>query len=287
VLPDLPGRYSETTLLLQSANGHAQHVRIGSVYAPTKPTNKPSFFNTLRQQLTHTTTPLVLGGDFNLKITASDTARDYEGGRDCTALATFISEAPIPLHDVIHITNPSYCVHDTPTFTALGYHAHIDHLLATFNGSFSKVTVHSLHRLSANHAPILAHLDLAHFNANHHPFRLTCPLPLLHVDTTDSTQAALFKTKCKEWEANLPAHIASLFLTTTNNYDNQHLSDQHAAVLEEALASLTELATTTAAEVYPTHVQHQHAKFQWRSPFKHDQPAGTLLHQAMWARRAI
>ncbi len=46
--PNLPGQYTKTTLLLRSANGRAQHVRISSVYAPTKPTDKPGFFDALR-----------------------------------------------------------------------------------------------------------------------------------------------------------------------------------------------------------------------------------------------
>ncbi len=89
------------------------------------------------------------------------------------------------------------------------------------------------------------------------------------------------------WEANLLPHLTAVFLTGQDDYNDAERSDECATHLEEALASLTRLATITTTEIYPTKAQHRATKFNWKSLFAPDQPTGDLLHHSTWAHHAI
>jgi hypothetical protein len=117
---------------------------VGSIYSPTCAHNKAHFFSTLHQQIAHSDSPLIIRGDFNSKISPSNTIQDYKGGHNCTALTNFINKAPFPLFNIMQEANPDYNVHISPTYTTPGYQACIDHLLALFPNGFLQVTVHSL-----------------------------------------------------------------------------------------------------------------------------------------------
>jgi hypothetical protein len=78
------------------------------------------------------------------------------------------------------------------TYIVLGYQMCIDHVLASFPGGFSKAWVASLSGLSANHTPIVAHLDLLVLQALHVPFHPVRPLPLLHINTSDMAKIEVY-----------------------------------------------------------------------------------------------